>query len=165
MSSQREIKRVTVPQLAACKGQRKIVALTAHNYSTARIIDEYVDFVLIGDSTAMVAYGLPDTLTITVEQLGQHTAAVVRATQHACVVADMPFGSYQESPAQAFRNAAHLIGKGASAVKLEGGVVMLGRRTSRYGKKRFSEWLEWLNAASHHAGIRIPAHASVANSE
>ena len=48
---------------------------------------------------------------------------------------------------------------------LEGGVVMLGRRTSRYGKKRFSEWLEWLNAASHHAGIRIPAHASVANNE
>ena len=71
-----------MPQLVACKGQRKIVALTAHNYSTARIIDEYVDFVLIGDSTAMVAYGLPDTLTITVEQLGQHTAAVVRATQH-----------------------------------------------------------------------------------
>ncbi len=111
MSSHVEIKRVTVPQLVACKGQRKIVALTAHNYSTARIIDEYVDFILIGDSTAMVAYGLPDTLTITVEQIGQHTAAVVKATKHACVVADMPFGSYQESVAQAFRNAAHLIGK------------------------------------------------------
>ena len=122
MSSHSEIKRVTVPQLMACKGQRKIVALTAHNYSTARVIDEYVDFILIGDSTAMVAYGLPDTLTI--------TAAVVRATQHACVVADMPFGSYQESLAQAFRSAAFLIGKGATAVKLEGGVVMA--ETVRY---------------------------------
>jgi 3-methyl-2-oxobutanoate hydroxymethyltransferase len=130
LSSHSEIKRVTVPQLVACKGQRKIVALTAHNFSTARIIDEYVDFILIGDSTAMVAYGLPDTLTITVEQIGQHTAAVVKATKHACVVADMPFGSYQESAAQAFRNAAHLIGKGATAVKLEGGVVMA--ETVRY---------------------------------
>lgn len=124
MSSHVEVKRVTVPQLMALKGQHKIVGLTAHNFSTARIIDEYVDFVLIGDSTAMVAYGLPDTLSFTVEQIGQHTAAVVKATRHACVVADMPFGSYQESHAQAFRHAAYLLGQGASAVKLEGGAVM-----------------------------------------
>ena len=89
MSSHVEVKRVTVPQLMALKGQHKIVGLTAHNFSTARIIDEYVDFVLIGDSTAMVAYGLPDTLSFTVEQIGQHTAAVVKATRHAGVVADM----------------------------------------------------------------------------
>ena len=124
MSSQTEVRRVTVPQLVACKGLRKIVALTAYSFSTARMIDEYVDFVLVGDSTAMVAYGLPNTLSFTLEQIGQHTAAVVRGTQHACVVADLPFGSYQESCAQAFRSAAYLIGQGAAAVKLEGGSVM-----------------------------------------
>jgi 3-methyl-2-oxobutanoate hydroxymethyltransferase len=124
MSVHAEVKRITVPQLKACKGQRKIVALTAYNISTARIIDDYLDFVLVGDSTAMVAYGLPDTLSITLEQIGQHTAAVVRGTQHACVVADMPFGSYQESVAQAFRSAAYLLSQGADAVKLEGGAVM-----------------------------------------
>ncbi|NDY82406.1 3-methyl-2-oxobutanoate hydroxymethyltransferase [Orrella sp. NBD-18] len=124
MSTHAEIKRVTVPQLRACKGQRKIAALTAHNFSTARIIDEYLDFILIGDSTAMVAYGLPNTLSITLEQIAQHTAAVVRATKHACIVADMPFGTYQESLEQAFRNAAYLVSHGADAVKLEGGAVM-----------------------------------------
>lgn len=115
---------MTIPQLRACKGQRKIVALTAHNVSTARIIDDYLDFILIGDSTAMVAYGLPNTLSISLEQMAQHTAAVVRGTRHACVVADMPFGSYQESVAQAFRSAAYLLAQGADAVKLEGGAVM-----------------------------------------
>ena len=72
----------------------------------------------------MVAYGLPNTLSFTLEQTGQHTAAVVRGTRHACVVADMPFGSYQESPTQAFRSAAYLVAQGADAVKLEGGAVM-----------------------------------------
>eukprot|EP01037_Dinobryon_pediforme_P002227 gene2227-2265_t len=115
---------MTVPQLLACKGHRKVVALTAHNVSTARILDDYVDFILIGDSTAMVAYGLPNTLSITLEQIAQHTAAVVRGTQRACVIADMPFGSYQESPAQAFRSAAYLLEHGADAIKLEGGSVM-----------------------------------------
>ena len=124
MSTTSQVKRITVPQLLACKGQRKLVALTAHNVFTARIVDEYVDFVLIGDSTAMVAYGLPNTLSITLEQIAQHTAAVVRGTQRACVVADMPFGSYQESQAQAFRSAAYLLEHGADAIKLEGGAVM-----------------------------------------
>ena len=124
MSVHTEVKRVSVPQLRALKGQRKIVSLTAHNFTTARIIDEYLDFVLIGDSTAMVAYGHPNTLSFTLEQTAQHTAAVVRATRHACVIADMPFGCYQESMAQAFRSAATLVAHGADAVKLEGGAVM-----------------------------------------
>jgi len=124
LSVHQDIKRMTVPQLVACKGHRKVVALTAHNVSTARILDDYVDFILIGDSTAMVAYGLPNTLSITLEQIAQHTAAVVRGTARACVIADMPFGSYQESPAQAFRSAAYLLEHGADAVKLEGGSVM-----------------------------------------
>jgi len=125
MSIHSDIKRTTIPQLMACKGQRKIASLTAHSSSMARLLDDYLDFVLTGDSTAMVNYGLPDTLTITVEQLTQHAAAVTRATRRACVVVDMPFGSYQESPAQAFRNAAYMMsGSGASSVKLEGGAAL-----------------------------------------
>ena len=125
MSIHTDVKRATVPQITACKGQRKIAALTAYTSAIAGAIDEHLDLILIGDSTAMVGYGLPDTLTITVEQLTQHAAAVVRATRHACVVVDMPFGSYQESPAQAFRNAAYMMAhSGAAAVKMEGGAAM-----------------------------------------
>ena len=118
-------KRLTVPQLRACKGQRKIVALTGHSSVMASLMDEYLDFILIGDSTAMVAYGLPNTLAFSVEQVLAHTAAVTRSTQHACVIADMPFASYQRSPEQAFENAARLIAHGgADAIKLEGGAFM-----------------------------------------
>jgi len=129
MSLHTDIKRITVPQLRAYKdanqGQRKIAALTAHNSAIARVIDEHLDMILVGDSTAMVAHGLPDTLSITVEQLTDHAAAVVRATRHACVVVDMPFGSYQVSPQQAFENAARMLaGSGASAVKIEGGAAL-----------------------------------------
>jgi 3-methyl-2-oxobutanoate hydroxymethyltransferase len=125
VSIQNTISRVTIPQIMACKGQRKIVSLTAHNSVFASLLDEYLDFILIGDSTAMVAYGLPDTLSITVEQIAAHTAAVARGTRRVCVVADMPFGSYHESPEQAFRNAAFMLAHGmAQAVKLEGGEVM-----------------------------------------
>ena len=125
MSIHQSVERVTVPQLISRKGQRKIVALTAHSSVMASLMDEYLDFILIGDSTAMVAYGLPNTLSITIEQIAAHTAAVVRATCHACVVADMPFGSYQKSPEQAFEQAAYLLAQGgADAVKLEGGANM-----------------------------------------
>lgn len=125
MSIHQLIKRVTVPQIKACKGQRKIAALTAHSSVFASLMDEFLDLILIGDSTAMVAYGLPNTLSITVEQIAAHTAAVVRSTAHVCVVADMPFASYQQSPEQAFENAAYLLATGgADAVKLEGGRVM-----------------------------------------
>lgn len=125
MSVHTSVKRTTVPQLMACKGQRKIAALTAHNSAIARIVDPLLDFILVGDSTAMVAYGHPNTLSITVEQMAAHGAAVVGATQQACVVVDMPFGSYQESPELAFRNAARILAvSGAAAVKLEGGKAL-----------------------------------------
>ena len=125
MSIHQSVKRVTVPQLKALKGQRKIASLTAHSSVFASLMDEFLDFILIGDSTAMVAYGQPNTLSITVEQIAAHSAAVARATSHACVVADMPFASYQKSPEQAFENAAYLLSAGgADAVKLEGGEVM-----------------------------------------
>lgn len=122
MSVHSSIQRTTVPQLMSFKGKQKIVALTAHSAPFARILDAVVDMILVGDSTAMVAYDLPDTLSITLEQMAAHGAAVVRSTQKACVMVDMPFGSYQESPEKAFVNAARVMAdSGAAGVKLEGG--------------------------------------------
>ncbi|MDY0273334.1 MAG: 3-methyl-2-oxobutanoate hydroxymethyltransferase [Advenella sp.] len=122
MSVHADIKRITVPQLMAYKGQKKIVSLTSYIAPFARILDEYMDMILIGDSTAMVGYNMDDTLSITVEQLSAHAKAVVSSTQRACIVVDMPFASYQESPEQAFRNAAKMLStSGADAVKFEGG--------------------------------------------
>ena len=122
MSVHADIKRITVPQLMAYKGQKKIVSLTSYIAPFARILDEYMDMILIGDSTAMVGYNMDDTLSITVDQLAAHAKAVVSSTQRACIVVDMPFGSYQESPEQAFRNAAKMLSaSGADAVKFEGG--------------------------------------------
>lgn len=118
-------RRLTVPDIKALKGKRKIVSLTAYSRAIAEIIDDFVDIALVGDSTAMVAYGLPNTLAFSLDQMIHHTAAVVRSTKRACVVADLPFASYQESMAQAFRSAARLITEtGADAVKLEGGMAM-----------------------------------------
>ncbi len=125
MSVHAEIKRISVPQLMARKGQEKIAALTAYTAPFARLLDPVLDMILIGDSTAMVGYGLPDTLSISADQLAAHAAAVVRSTSHACIIVDMPFGSYQESPQQAFANAARMLAaSGADGVKLEGGAVM-----------------------------------------
>src|SRR5690554_7945293 len=100
MSVHAEIKRISVPQLMARKGQEKIAALTAYTAPFARLLDPVLDMILIGDSTAMVGYGLPDPLSISADQLAAHAAAVVRSTSHACIIVDMPFGSYQESPQQ-----------------------------------------------------------------
>jgi len=125
MSVHTEAKRISVPQLMSYKGQKKIVSLTAYSAPIARLLDEHVDMILVGDSTAMVGYGLPNTLTITAEQMAFHAAAVVRSTRHACVVVDMPFGSYQESLEQAFRNCAMaLASSGSDAVKMEGGSAL-----------------------------------------
>ncbi|WP_322996024.1 3-methyl-2-oxobutanoate hydroxymethyltransferase [Castellaniella sp.] len=125
MSVHRPAQRVTVPQLMAYKGTRKIAALTAYIAPIARLLDESVDMILVGDSTAMVGYDMPDTLSITTEMMSAHAAAVVRATQQACVIVDMPFGSYQQSPSQAFANAAAMLAaSGVAGVKIEGGRVL-----------------------------------------
>ncbi|MBV2181412.1 3-methyl-2-oxobutanoate hydroxymethyltransferase [Castellaniella sp. MT123] len=122
MSVHSQVRRVTVPQLMSFKGARKIAALTAYTAPIARLLDEALDMILVGDSTAMVGYALPDTLSISVDTMSAHAAAVVRATSQACVIVDMPFGSYQQSPAQAFANAASMLAaSGVSGVKLEGG--------------------------------------------
>ena len=117
--------RISVPKLMAYKGQQKIVALTAYSAPFARLMDGVVDMILVGDSTAMVGYNLPDTLSITVEQMAAHAAAVVRTAQQPCVMVDMPFGSFQESPQQAFSQAAYILAaSGAQGVKLEGGAAL-----------------------------------------
>ncbi|AEC21148.1 3-methyl-2-oxobutanoate hydroxymethyltransferase [Pusillimonas sp. T7-7] len=125
MSVHSQTKRISVPQLMQYKGQQKIAALTAYTAPFARLLDEVLDMILVGDSTAMVGYAMPDTLSITVDQLAAHAAAVVRSTRHVCVIVDMPFGSYQESPQQAFANAAKMLAaSGADGVKMEGGAVL-----------------------------------------
>lgn len=125
MSVHQAAARITVPQLMACKGKQKIAALTAYTAPFARLMDEALDMILIGDSTAMVGYALPDTLSITLEQMAAHAAAVVRSTSHACIMVDMPFGSYQESPQQAFASAARMLAaSGVTGVKLEGGIAL-----------------------------------------
>ncbi len=111
--------------IRALKGERPIVSLTAYTTPMARLMDEHCDFVLVGDSVGMVLHGLSSTLGVTMEMMILHGAAVSRGLSHAMMVIDMPFGSYEESPQQAFRNAARLMAEtGAAAVKLEGGVEM-----------------------------------------
>lgn len=125
MSVHTQHRRLTIPDLKGFKGHKKIVALTAYSAPIARLLDGLVDLILIGDSTAMVLYNHADTLSITLEQMAAHGRAVVSSTSHACVAIDMPFGSYQESPQQAYRNCVRMMQlSGASVVKLEGGIEM-----------------------------------------
>jgi 3-methyl-2-oxobutanoate hydroxymethyltransferase len=125
MSSQSQARRLTVRDLAAMKGGRPIVSLTAYSAPMARILDERTDMILVGDSLGMVIYGMDTTVGVTLDMMVAHGAAVVRATRHACVIVDLPFGSYQESPEAAFRAAARVMAEtGCSGVKLEGGVEM-----------------------------------------
>ncbi|MER7499898.1 3-methyl-2-oxobutanoate hydroxymethyltransferase [Nonomuraea pusilla] len=117
-------RRVTVRDLAAAKerGERWPM-LTAYDAMTARVFDEAgIPVLLVGDSAAMVVYGYDSTLPVTVDELLPLTSAVVRGSRRALVVADLPFGSYQASPAQALETAARFMKEaGAHAVKLEGG--------------------------------------------
>ncbi|MGF1446814.1 MAG: 3-methyl-2-oxobutanoate hydroxymethyltransferase [Pikeienuella sp.] len=118
-------KRMTVPAFTARKGGDPLVCLTSYTAHVARICDEVCDLLLVGDSLGMVIHGLPNTLGVTLEHMIMHGQAVVRGADKALVVVDMPFGSFEESPEIAFRNAARVIKEtGAHAVKLEGGVEM-----------------------------------------
>jgi 3-methyl-2-oxobutanoate hydroxymethyltransferase len=125
MSAQTSAKRVSAPQIQRRKGGDKLVCLTAYTASVARHLDEEVDLLLVGDSLAMVVYGFDSTLPIGLDPMIAHGAAVVRSTRHAHIVVDLPFGSYQESPEQAFRSAARVMAEtGCGSVKLEGGEAM-----------------------------------------
>lgn len=117
-----------LPQLLtrAEKGE-KLSVLTCYDASFARLLaDNGVDVLLVGDSLGMTVQGYDSTLPVTLEHMCYHTAAVVRgAAGKAFVVADLPFGSYQKSPEQAFDAAARLMATGANMVKLEGGAIMV----------------------------------------
>lgn len=114
--------RLTPGDIRARKGIQPVVCLTAYTTPMAQLVDAHCDVTLVGDSLGMVLHGLPSTLGVTLEMMILHGKAVLRGASHSCVVVDMPFGSYEEGPQQAFRNAARLMAEtGCQAVKLEGG--------------------------------------------
>ena len=125
MSAVTPLRPVLPPDIQARKGLVPLVVLTAYTTPMARLVDAHCDMALVGDSVGMVLHGLPSTLGVTMEMMILHGRSVVRGLSRAMAVIDMPFGSYEEGPAQAFRNAARLmVETGAPAVKLEGGAHM-----------------------------------------
>lgn len=132
MSSQATpAKRLMAPHITAMKGQRPIVSLTSYHAHTAAIADKYCDFLLVGDSLGMVMHGYETTVPVPLDLMIMHGKAVVRGAKRALVVVDMPFGTYEESPPVAFRNAARVMKEtDCGAVKLEGGKRMA--ETIRY---------------------------------
>ncbi len=125
MSASSPLRSVLPPDIRARKGTEPLVVLTAYTTPMARLVDAHCDVALVGDSVGMVLHGLPSTLGVTMEMMILHGRSVVKGCQKAMVVIDMPFASYEESPAQAYRNAARLMAEtGAPAVKLEGGAHM-----------------------------------------
>lgn len=118
-------KRTSTIDIKNRKNGEPIVCLTAYSTPFAKILDEYVDILLVGDSLGMVLYGMDSTLSVTLEMMINHGKAVVRGAVKSCVVVDMPFGSYQESKSQAFKNASKVMAQtGCQAIKLEGGTEM-----------------------------------------
>lgn len=117
--------RITIPEIRARKGGEPVVCLTAYTVLTAHWLDNYTDLLLVGDSLGMVIYGMENTLGVSLDMMIAHAQAVMRGAKRSCVIVDMPFGSYEESPAVAFRNAARVMSEsGASGIKIEGGVEM-----------------------------------------
>lgn len=122
--------KVTVPALTEMKRQGKLIsALTAYDYSSARLADEAgIDLLLVGDSLAMVVLGHENTLSVTVDEMLHHARAVRRAVHRSLIVVDMPFGSYHGSVAEGLANAVRFVKEaGAEAVKIEGPRVELVR--------------------------------------
>jgi 3-methyl-2-oxobutanoate hydroxymethyltransferase len=123
------MKRLTIPAIRGRKVDgvtaMPIVMLTAYTARQAQLLDEHCDLLLVGDSLGQVIYGLPSSVPVTLEIMAAHGAAVVRGSYHSVVIVDMPFGSYEQSPAQAFASASRLLKEtGCAGVKLEGGVAM-----------------------------------------
>src|SRR3954468_21842498 len=122
MSVQSAIRRKTAPDIRARKNGDPIVMLTSYHAHTAALVDRYCDVMLVGDSLGNVMHGLETTVPVTLEMMILAGQAVMRGSRHALVVVDMPFGSYEESPQVAFRNAARVMKEtGCTAVKMEGG--------------------------------------------
>ncbi len=123
------MRRLTVPAIRKRKQDgvtaEPIVMLTAYTARQAQLLDAHCDVLLVGDSLGQVIYGLDSSVPVTLDMMAAHGAAVVRGSYHAVVIVDMPFGSYEQSPAQAFASASRLLKEtGCAGVKLEGGVAM-----------------------------------------
>ncbi|HSG32939.1 MAG TPA: 3-methyl-2-oxobutanoate hydroxymethyltransferase [Sphingomonadaceae bacterium] len=123
------LRRLTVPEIQRRKfdgrTEQPLVALTAYTARQAQLLDEHCDILLVGDSLGQVIYGLDSTLPVTLDMMCNHGAAVVRGSYHSVVVVDMPFGSYEQSPEQAYASASRVMAEtGCAAVKLEGGQAM-----------------------------------------
>lgn len=129
MSSHRQetVRRLAAPDIAARKGKEPIVCLTAYTAPVAALLDDHCDLLLVGDSVGMVVHGLPNTVGVTLEMMILHGQAVMRGARKAMVVVDLPFGSYEGAPEQAYANAARVMKEtGAGAVKVEAGPAVVG---------------------------------------
>jgi 3-methyl-2-oxobutanoate hydroxymethyltransferase len=145
MSVQQEIKRLTAPDIFARKGGDPIVCLTSYHAHTARIVDKYCDVILVGDSLGMVMHGMETTVGVTLDMMILQGRAVMRGSQRALVVVDMPFGSYEASKEQAFMSAVRVLKEtGCGAIKLEGG-------------KRMAETIQFLVER----GVPVMAHVGL----
>ena len=123
MSAQSKARRITAPDIRARKGLEPVVCLTAYDAPMARLLDPHCDLLLVGDSLGMVVHGLDSTIGVTLDMMILHGQAVMRGASRAMVTVDMPFGSYEASPQQAFENAARIMSEtGCQAVKIESGV-------------------------------------------
>jgi len=123
------MRRLTVPAIRGRKAEGKttepVVVLTAYTARQAQLLDTHCDILLVGDSLGQVIYGLPSSVPVSLDMMAAHGAAVVRGSYHSVVIVDMPFGSYEQSPAQAFANASRLLKEtGCAGIKLEGGAAM-----------------------------------------
>jgi len=137
LSAQREdkIKRVTARDITAAKGKTPVVCLTAYTTPMAEILDEACDLLLVGDSLGMVVHGMPNTVGVTMEMMILHGQAVMRGSKRAMVIVDMPFGSYEGAPEEAYANAVRIMKEtGAQGVKVESGPTIAG--TIEYMVKR-----------------------------
>lgn len=115
----------TLSARKAAKDAEKIVCLTAYTAPFTRIFDSHADLLLVGDSLGMVLYGMPTTREVDLDMMIRHAKAVVRSSQRACIIVDMPFGTYEDTPAQALESARRIMAEtGAQGVKLEGGREM-----------------------------------------
>ncbi|MCK9916363.1 3-methyl-2-oxobutanoate hydroxymethyltransferase [Microbacteriaceae bacterium K1510] len=145
MSVQSDIKRLTAPDIRARKGGDPIVVLTSYHAHTAALADKYCDVILVGDSLGMVMHGLESTVPVTLDMMILQGRAVMRGSQRALVVVDMPFGSYEASKEQAFMSAVRILKEtGCGAVKLEGG-------------KRMAETIRFMSER----GVPVMAHVGL----
>lgn len=149
MSAQTKIRRMTVRDIAKAKGGDPLVCLTAYDAQMAQLLDPHCDILLVGDSVGMVVHGLPSTVGVTMEMMILHGQAVMRGSQKAFIVVDMPFGSYETNSDQAFLNAARLMQEtGCQAVKIESGT---------YAANQIAHMVERGIPVMGHVGLRPQA--------